>query len=399
VNVAAPVVVIGAGAAGLACALTLHRARLAVRVFEAADRVGGRIATDDVDGFRCDRGFQVLVDSYPEARALLDYRALQLGRFRPGALVRWRGRFHRLADPRRAPFAALAALASPLAGWRNGLAALRLARHGLDGGTALAAVRAAGFTPDLVDAFFRPWFGGIFLDRALDVAAERAGEVIARFATGAAAVPAGGMAAIPRQLAAGLPAGTIALGRSVLWARPDGVTLADGEQVAARAVVVAVAPPAMTRLVPGFSAPPSLAVRAVHLAAPGPLPFDGRWLVLDGDGSGPATTLACPSAVAAGYAPAGQHLLTASVLGEGSDDPAAEVLAQCRAWFGSAANGWRHLVTQRIAYAQHRQHPVDVPTPRRIGGLLIAGDHTAEASLDGALRSGRLAAEAILAGR
>jgi len=87
------------------------------------------------------------------------------------------------------------------------------------------------------------------------------------------------------------------------------------------------------------------------------------------------------------------------VLGEGSDDPAAEVLAQCRAWFGSAANGWRHLVTQRIAYAQHRQHPIDVPTPRRIGGLLIAGDHTAEASLDGALRSGRLAAEAILAGR
>ena len=399
-TIASPVVVVvvGAGAAGLACALTLVRAGVPVRVFEAGERVGGRIATDAVHGFRCDRGFQVLVDSYPEARALLDYRALRLGRFRPGALVRWRGRFHRLADPRRAPLAALAALGSPLAGWRNGLAALRLARDGLSGGSALDAVRAAGFTPDLIDAFFRPWFGGIFLDRALGVAAERAGVVVARFASGAAALPAGGMEAIPLQLAAGLPAGTVALGRAVRALRADGVTMADGEEVAARAVVVAVAPPALARLVPGFSAPPFLTVRAVHLAAPAPLPFDGRWLVLDGEGSGPATTLACPSAVAQGYAPPGQHLLSASVLGDGEDDPAAGVLAQCRAWFGPVVDGWRHLVTQRIAYAQHRQHPGDPTTAPRVAGLYLAGDHTTEASLDGALRSGRLAAEAILAG-
>ena len=397
-NATAPVVVVGAGAAGLACALTLHRAGVPVRVIEAADRVGGRVATDTFGGFRCDRGFQVLVDSYPEARALLDYRALRLGRFRPGALVRWRGRFHRLADPRRAPLAALSALGSALAGWRNGLAALHLARHGLAGGSALDAVRAAGFTPELVDAFFRPWFGGIFLDRALGVAAERANTVVARFASGAAAVPAGGMAAIPHQLAAGLPAGVVALGRTVRAVCADGVTMADGEEVAARAVVVAVAPPAAARLVPGFSALAFLTVRAVHFAVPAPLPFDGRWLVLDGDGTGPATTLASPSAVAAGYAPPGQHLLTASVLGDAEDDPAAAVLAQCRAWFGSAVDGWRHLVTQRIAYAQHRQHPGDPTTPRRVSGLYIAGDHTTEASLDGALRSGRLAAEAILAG-
>jgi protoporphyrinogen oxidase len=271
-----------------------------------------------------------------------------------------------------------------------------MARQGLRGGSALDALHRAGFPGELVEAFFRPWFGGIFLERTLAVAAERAGSVVARFASGAAALPAGGMDAIPRQLAAGLPAGSIELGREVLAVRADGVVLADGAERAARAVVVATDPPAAQRLLPGLDVSPSLAVRAVHLAVPGALPFDGRWLVLDGDGDGPLTTLASPSAVAAGYAPPGQHLLTASVLGAGEEDPAPEVLAQLRAWFGPQVAGWRHLATHRIRHAQHRQHPGDRVAPGHVGGVFLAGDHTDEASLDGALRSGRAAAEAIL---
>jgi phytoene dehydrogenase-like protein len=52
-----------------------------VKIIEASDRAGGRIKTDSVNGFRLDRGFQVLLTSYPEAQMLLDYKALQLKTF------------------------------------------------------------------------------------------------------------------------------------------------------------------------------------------------------------------------------------------------------------------------------------------------------------------------------
>src|SRR3712207_7875069 len=98
------VVVVGAGLAGLRAAQLLCRRGLDVLVLEAGDRPGGRVATDVVDGFRCDRGFQVLNTSYPALRAAVDLDALQLRPFTPGAAVRGGdGRLHRYADPRRRP--------------------------------------------------------------------------------------------------------------------------------------------------------------------------------------------------------------------------------------------------------------------------------------------------------
>ena len=97
------VVIIGAGLAGLSCALSLEVAGIPVTLLEATDQPGGRVSTDLVEGFRLDRGFQVLLTAYPEAARLLDYDALQLKNFEPGALVWHSGKFHRFADPVRNP--------------------------------------------------------------------------------------------------------------------------------------------------------------------------------------------------------------------------------------------------------------------------------------------------------
>src|SRR5436190_24043276 len=101
------VLIVGAGLAGLACARRLREVGFSFQILEAADGVGGRVRTDIVDGFRLDRGFQVLLTAYPEAQRLLDYAALDLRPFAPGALIRYRGRFHRVVDPRRSPVGGL----------------------------------------------------------------------------------------------------------------------------------------------------------------------------------------------------------------------------------------------------------------------------------------------------
>ncbi|MFN0057600.1 MAG: NAD(P)-binding protein [Planctomycetota bacterium] len=101
------VLIVGAGLAGLCCGRLLHQRGARFLVLEASDGVGGRVRTDEVAGFRLDRGFQVFLTSYPAAKHVLDYEALDLKPFLPGALIRHAGRFHELTDPWRRPFAAL----------------------------------------------------------------------------------------------------------------------------------------------------------------------------------------------------------------------------------------------------------------------------------------------------
>src|ERR1700753_4419826 len=74
----APVIIVGAGVAGLACALDLVAAGVPVQVLEGSDAVGGRMRTDERDGFRLDRGFQVFNTAYPQVKRRLNLRALQL---------------------------------------------------------------------------------------------------------------------------------------------------------------------------------------------------------------------------------------------------------------------------------------------------------------------------------
>lgn len=83
----APVVVVGAGLAGLACAQRLTRAGVDVLVLEASDAAGGRVGTDVVDGFRCDRGFQLVNPSYPALTQVVALAALDLRPFAAGVVV------------------------------------------------------------------------------------------------------------------------------------------------------------------------------------------------------------------------------------------------------------------------------------------------------------------------
>ncbi len=413
VTEATDVVVVGAGLAGLACAVRLRSAGLSVTVLEAADAVGGRVRTDRHDGFRLDRGFQVLLTAYPEASRLVNQDALGLRAFTPGALVRVGGAFHRVADPRRRPGDLLATLRAPVGSMADKLRIDRL-RSRVGKGTiehllarpettTLAALRAFGFSDLIIERFMRPFLGGIFLERDLETSSRMFEFVFRMFAQGDAALPREGMEAIPRQLAERLDDGVVRLGARVEAVGADGVALAGGEQVASRAVVVAADGPNAARLVPGLPEPGSRAVTCLYFAAARP-PTEEPLLVLNGEGRGPVNNLCVPSQVAPSYAPPGAALVSVTVLGcPKTRDAELErsVRDQLRGWFGEEVEAWRHLRTYRIRDALPAQTPPAYGGGMRevrIGrGLYVCGDHRERASIEGSLVSGRLAAEAVVA--
>ena len=404
-------VVVGAGVAGLCCARGLHEAGLDVLVLERSDGPGGRVRTDEVDGFLLDRGFQVLLTAYPEARRVLDYERLGLRPFESGALIRRDGRFARLADPFRHPVRALESLREGPGGPADKLRVARLRRRLSRGSlneiltaphvTTAEALRREGFSSDFVDAFFRPFLGGIFLDPRLETSSRLFALVFKFFAEGEATLPAGGMQAIPRQLVEGLPKAALRLDATVEAAAPGRLVLAGGEHIEADAVIVAADGPEAARLTGVLEAPAPHGVTTLQYAAERS-PVGEPVRVLNGETEGPVNDLCVPSDVAPSYAPPGAALVSATVLGVPAlDDVALDraVRDQLHGWFGAQVDDWRLLRALRIPFALPAQPPAVLsPAGRPVrlrDGLFVCGDHRDTASLQGAMVSGRRAAAAV----
>lgn len=407
------VVLIGGGMAGLACALHLHERGRTPLLLEAGGEVGGRVRTDQLDGFLLDRGFQVLLTGYPEARALLDFDALELGYFEPGALVYADGRFHRVSDPFRRPRHALATLTSPVGSLADKLRVLGVRRRATRGDldalflrdqmATIDHLRARGFSEQMIDRFFRPFLGGIFLENELQTSSRIFEFVFRMFSRGYAAIPARGMGELARQLRERLPAHAVRTHARVDSIADGRIVLEGGEQIRADAVVVATEAAEAGRLIGGTKPPKDRGVACLYFAAEH-APCAEPILVLNGSGEGPINNLCVPSQVAPGYAPDGKSLISVSVVSSiALADPQIEnsVRRQLVQWYGEVADRWRLLRIYRIPRALPDQSPISCaarPLDARVRrGLYRCGDHMVSGSLQGALLSGRRAADAVLA--
>ncbi len=408
------VCVVGAGMAGLACALDLQAAGLEVTVLEADDRAGGRVGgpPSGQEDLVVDRGFQILLTDYPELQRRVDLDALDLQAFDPGAQI-WDGhRLRTVADPRRRPGALLATALAPVGSLADKARLLALVLDVLrtpapdllrrSDGSTRAALAERGFSATMVERLWEPLFAGIQLDPDLEVSRRRFEVVLRCLARGDSVVPAAGMQALPDQLAARLTPGSLRLGARVTGIDATTVTVADGTTVRAEQVVVAVEGPAAAALTTGVADPGSRGVAAWWAVAPEP-PFTGRSIVLDGVRSGPVKNVAVMTNVAPGYAP-GRHLVVAAVpVGRGDlpEDVEGPARAQLRGWFGPVVDVWETVRVDRIAHGQPDQSPPLHPKqPVTLGGgRFVAGDHRDTASIQGALFSGGRAATAVLAER
>ena len=420
------VAVVGGGLAGLVAARHLAEAGVEVELLERCERVGGRVRTRTVDGFTLDRGFQVLFTAYPAAKRELDYDALELRSFAPGATIAWPDHRSTLADPLGDPGAALPTLLNRDVRTTDKLRLFTLQRELLrreiddilpDGTpedpvepTVREYLANRGFSTAFVERFAEPFYGGITLDRSLGTSSSVFEYTFSMLSAGETVVPAAGMAAIPSQLheravAAGVDVETGVTVTDVVTRDTDDLTVeTDAGDRAPDAVVVATDPETAADLCGVRTPTDARGCTTLHCSLPAHQSLDtGSRIVLNAADDRP-NTVAPMSAAAPEYAPDGKQLLSATFLGslEESDDALTETVREALdAWFPENHFGELERVgIDRIEFAQFAQPPgfraelpaVDAPE----GPVVLAGDYTEWSAIQGAMASGRKAATALL---
>lgn len=411
------IVIVGAGLAGLACATRLEQTGADWLLLEATGHAGGRVATEVTsEGFLLDRGFQVLLDSYPTARELLDLEALNPGYFRSGALLAGKHGLEVLLNPLMHPEAIAGDLAARSFPLRQKLSlALYGARQLVAnmpgngdrevGCSAMEELRRHGLDGDVLEGFLRPFFAGVFLDNDLGADASVLRNDFRKFAFGRALLPADGMGAIPRQLAARLPFRRQRYGCAVMAVersgeKVSGVRLASGDTVACDVLILATQEPVSRHLL-GLPAGRSWnRVTTLYFTGVDPL-YEGGYLVLPSGKERLVRHFADLTNVVPSYAPQGRRLLTATVLD--AECPDTELIGRASEEISALFPGfasWEFLKRVDVPEALPSQRPgflSEQPERRQGSNLWLAGDQVAGASIDSALASGLRAADELLA--
>ncbi len=405
------VVIVGAGLAGLTCARHLMQHRVPFVAVEADERIGGRLKTDGVEGFLLNHGFQVLQTAYPEARRQMDYARLELKSFAPGAIIRVAGKFYRISDPRRRPRDIWSTLTAPIGTFADRLRMIRMISSACHGSVSdlfqhpdmptLEFLRSKGISEQMIDRFFKPFFGGVCLDPEIQASSRVFKYVLRVFAEGDVALPSRGMGAIADQLAEDLPPGAVRTGNKVESIHSGSAVLTSGQSIKCRAVVVATEGPESLRL---LGKPASIVSQGEHCLyfAAEKAPINAPYLILNGETTGRINSVTVPSIVAPSYAPTAEALISVVLIGQLTlDNDAAEsaVRKELTDWFGPAVDQWRHLKTYRIKHALPAQAPPmpdpTVSTKPVSPGIYVCGEYGSVAGIQWALLSGRHAAEAL----
>lgn len=239
--------IIGAGISGLVAAKTLEENGYAPTLLEATREPGGRVKTDTKDGLAFDHGFQVLLTDYPQAKKHLNYDALKLHYFKPGALIFKAGKTERIGDPLRDRSAFWPTLRASIGSLGDKFRIYNLTRKlkaksiaqifETEEQSTSDYLKAYGFSEAIIHNFFKPFFTGIFLEEELKTSSRLFEFVFKMFGEGYAALPAKGIGAMATQLSENLSQSEFEYETEVLKVTAKEVTLKNGQKLKADAVI------------------------------------------------------------------------------------------------------------------------------------------------------------------
>jgi protoporphyrinogen oxidase len=403
--------IIGAGIAGLTAARILRSAGRKVRILEASDAPGGRVRTDKVNGYLLDRGFQVLLTAYPEAKHFLDYKALDLQAFNAGSILLNNSGIDEIGDPLREASALFRTLKSPVGSlsdkFRLLFLRLKLAGISIDKIfskqeiTTLQYLKNAGFTDKIISGFFAPFMSGIYLEQNLDTSSRMFEFVFKMFSEADTAVPAKGMGMISSQLASCLSVEEMVLNERVLSIDGNEVQTASGNFYEANTILIATTADSIP--VPfQLKHVEKKSVTCMYFSSEN-APYHKALIALNANNGRLVNNIAVMSNVSSYYAPEGKSLISVSLSGNEQfikqEDLELKVKEELKFWYPDSLS-WVFLKTYSIPYAlpDNRQVMNDIlPSSMRLNtSTFICGDHLLNGSINAAMKSGRLAAESIL---
>ena len=402
------VAIIGAGLAGLACAIELQKNNINFQIFEASDGVGGRVRSDVIDGFILDRGFQLYNPSYPEGKRLLNYDALDLKPFIPGVAIRDNKRLRIVVDPFRAKGFKLNLL-KDIPG--NPLSYLGLLRYFLSylvtSDAQIATTKdisasdsliKSGVRGNLLEKLLRPFLKGVFLESELKTSRKFLDVVLKTFLRGTPSVPAQGMQVISDQLASKLPMEKISLNTKII--KIEGNKLqTENEEIIAKKIVVATDPTTAISWL-------NLEEKIMHTVTTWYFKADQRVaelvkgkpiLFVDASNNGPLANAVVLTNAASSYAPPGQVLVSASAISPHQNADLESVKKHLSVIFGLDTNSWQLIKQYQIKEALASMYPPFslIKSNQISENLFVAGDHRATSSIQGALLSGTNAATLV----
>lgn len=406
------VLIIGGGLAGLTAARILTQAGKRVQILEATPHIGGRVHSRIINGFTLDAGYQVLFPAYPAVKRHLNLSQLNLVPLSSAANIRYGQHTEILGDPLRDPSVLSSTVLSTLFSWQDKirlgkmiLSLRHLAPYQLLNGPDESTehyLQRHGISPQAIDTFFRPFFGGIFLRRDLQTSACLFRYYLRMLMDGGAALPRAGMAEISKQLARSLDIRTnVKVHQLSSTGTQVNVASSSGE-LEARQVIVATDPNTAEQLTKEKLACSSLGATYLHYTLNKSIPRQPH-LQLNAN-KGIINNAHWINHVIPERAPHGQQLLTVTVLGNPTlDDTTLDthIRDELSHWYDeSLITELKTLLIERIPHAQFAQpaqfasqlpgHTTPMPN------VLIASEITSMSGIQGAMESGEKAAAIIL---